>query len=125
MAYTIRGLYQYRNEESKMRQVYYLAGLIDCMINQVSPLLRTDLIRDIYKNVMALKGALNVNWYGQMDQVLFPIDDHLYSETDYQGSLSRAGSMKELYELIREGADEMFDILSLEYTFYTPGRGER
>jgi hypothetical protein len=123
MAYTIQAIYTNRNNERKMREVYYLAGLIDCMINQVNPLLRTDLIRDMYKKVMALKNELNINWYGQLDQVLFPVDDHYYSAIAYRQTLSRARSMKELYHLIREGIDEMFDILSLEYVFYSPGRG--
>jgi hypothetical protein len=123
MAYTIQAIYTNRNNERKMREVYYLAGLIDCMINQVNPLLRTDLIRDMYKKVMALKNELNINWYGQLDQVLFPVDDQYYSAIAYRQTLSRARSMKELYHLIREGIGEMFDILSLEYVFYSPGRG--
>lgn len=31
--------------------------------------------------------------------------------------------MKQLYGFIREGIDDMFDILSVEYAFYSPGRG--
>ncbi len=123
MAYTIHAIYKNRNNERKMREVYYLAGLIDCMINQVNPLLRTDLIRDMYKKVIALKNELNTNWYGQLDQVLFPVDDQYYSAIEYRQTLSRAKSMKELYHRIREGIEEMFDILSLEYVFYSPGRG--
>jgi len=123
MAYTIQAIYTHRSSESKMREVYYLAGLIDCMINQVNPLLRTDLIRDMYKKVMVLKNKLNINWYGQLDQVLFPVDDQYYSATEYRQTLSRARSMKELYHLIGEGIEEMFDILSLEYVFYSPSRG--
>ena len=57
-AYTIYGMYAHKNDGAKMREVYYLAGLVDCMINQVKSLLRTDLIRDVYKKVMALKSAL-------------------------------------------------------------------
>jgi len=123
MAYTIQGIYINRNNERNMREVYYLAGLMDCMINQINPLLRTDLIRDIYKKAMDLKRILNLNWYGQIDQVLFPIDIRFYNQLEYREALSRARTMKDLYGFIREGTDEMFDILSLEYIFYTPGRG--
>jgi len=123
MAYTIRAVYMNRNNEGRMRDTYYLAGLIDCMINQVNPLLRTDLIRDMYKKVILLKNELNINWYGELDQVLFPLDEQYYSAVEYRQTLSSARSMKELYHLIREGIDEMFDILSLEYVFYSPGRG--
>ncbi|UCF57033.1 MAG: hypothetical protein JSW15_00650 [Deltaproteobacteria bacterium] len=123
MAYTIQGIYTYRTNEGKMREVYYLAGLIDCMINQVNPLLRTDLIRDMYKKVITHKKELNISWYGQLDQVLFPVDDQFYSSRKYRQTLASAKTMKELYDLIREGIDEVFDILSLEYVFYSPGRG--
>ena len=123
MAYTIQSIYKYRNDEKKMREVYYLAGLIDCMINQVNPILRTDLIRDMYKKIMALKKVLTVNWYGQLDHVLLPIDGHCYNYREYRETLSRAKTMKELYCFIREGTDKVFDILSKEYVFYTPARG--
>ena len=123
MAHTIHAIYSYRNSSKKMREVYYLAGLMDCMINRTNPLLRTDLIRDIYKKVISLKKLLNINWYGPMDQVLFPIDIRFYNQNEYGDGLSKAETMKELYLMIREGTDEMFDILSSEYIFFTPSEG--
>ena len=122
MADTVRGIFRYRHHEIKMREVYYLACLVDCMINQVSPLLRTRHIRRIYEKTMTLKKILDVNWYGHLDQVLFPIHDHLYNEGPYRHSLSRAQSPEELSRLIRERSDHMFEILACEYTFYAPGR---
>ena len=123
MANTINGIYAYRDNIEKMREVYYLAGLIDCMINQVNPLLRTDHIGPMYSKVTTLKRVLAVSWYGPLDQVLFPIDSRFYSLHKYRDGLSRAVTMKELYRLIREGTDEMFDILSERYIFFTPGEG--
>jgi len=123
MAYTVQGVYSYRTNEAKMREVYYLAGLIDCMINRVAPLLRTHVIKDIYKKVMTLKTLLNMTWYSTFDQVLFPLDSQFFNEYEYRNRISEASSAHELYRLIREGTDEMFDILALEYTFYTPARG--
>jgi hypothetical protein len=123
MAYTIQGIFSYRTNEEKMREVYYLAGLVDCMINQVSPLLRTEVIGDVYKKIMTLKALLNVTWYSSFDQVLLPLDSHLFNEFDYKRNITRAESAPVLYRLIREGTDEMFDILGLEYAFYTPRRG--
>jgi len=55
MAYTIRSIFLYRSNEEKMREVYYLAGLVDCMINRVHPLLRTDSISEMYKKIITLK----------------------------------------------------------------------
>jgi hypothetical protein len=120
MAFTIQGLFRFRENEEKMREVYYLAGLIDCMIHQVTPLLRTEAIKEMYTKIRTIKSLLNVNWYGSIDQVFLPLDTRWHNESEYRGSLSAASTMKELYRLIREGTDEMFDILSLEYVFYTP-----
>ncbi len=123
MSHTVRGLYLHRESEGAMREVYYLAGLVDCMINQVSPLLRTDLIRDLYRKVLELKQTLNVSWFGPMDQVLFPLDSQFYNFAEYRESLRRARSLKELYTAIQDGVGDMFSILCAEYVFYTPGRG--
>ena len=122
MGCTMQALFSDRSNGEKMREVYYLAGLMDCMINRVSPLMRTDLIRDIYKKIATLKSLLNATWFGAMDQVLFPLDTNLFNPSEYAAALFKAKTLKELYSIIRDGTDEMFDILSLEYVFYTPGR---
>lgn len=122
-ANTVRFVFGCRENEQRMREVYYLAGLIDCMINQINPLLRTDLIKHLYSKVMTMKGLLGTNWYGSMDQVLLPLDERLYDHSQYRKALEEAESMKALYRSIREGTDRMFDILSREYVFYTPGKG--
>jgi hypothetical protein len=122
MGSTIQGLFHFRENEEKMREVYYLAGLIDCMIHQVTPLLRTKAIKEMYTKIKTLKSLLDVNWYGSIDQVFLPLDTPWHNESQYRGTLSAVSTMKDLYRLIREGTDEMFDILSLEYVFYTPPR---
>ena len=118
MAFTIRAMYIHRGKEEKMREIYYLAGLVDCMINQVNPILRTDLLRDLYKKVFLMKEELNVHWHGPLDHVLLPIDSRFHNESEYRAALIRARTMKELYLAIMEGTEEMFDILSFEYVFY-------
>ncbi len=124
MSYTARGLYLHKENETSMREVYYLAGLVDCMINQVSRLLRTDAIRDLYRKISTLKQTLNVNWYGPIDQVLFPIDTHLFNFDEYRRYLAAAETLKQLYSVIRGGVADMFAVLASEYVFYTPGMGE-
>ncbi|MBW2096314.1 MAG: hypothetical protein JRI80_15675 [Deltaproteobacteria bacterium] len=119
-ASTIRAMFVYRDLETKMRDVYLLAGLIDCMINQVSPILRTALVRDMYKKIFLMKKGLGITWHGPLDQVLLPIDPRFFSVEEYQAALRAATTMKELYEQIRKGTEEMFDILSLKYVFYLP-----
>lgn len=106
-----------------MRGVYYLTGLMDCMINQVSPILRTDILRAMYKKVFEMREEFSVNWYGPLDQILIPIEPQFFNDSEYRSSLNKAKTMKELYLAIRKGTDEMFDILSHEYLFFCPKMG--
>jgi hypothetical protein len=123
MSFTVRAMYVNRSNEEKMREIYYLVGLTDCMINQVHPILRTDLLWAMYKKVFSMKEALKVHWHGNLDQVLLPLDLEFFDDITYRASLTQAETLKELYEAIREGTDEMFDILSLEYIFFSPWIG--
>ena len=123
IAYTIQAIFAYRENEARMREVYYLTGLMDCMINRINPILRTDLLRGMYKEIFYLKEKLNVHWYLSLDQVLLPIDPQFFNECEYHSLLSGSQSLKELYQAIRNGTDEMFDILSIEYVFYCPWAG--
>jgi len=120
---TIRSLFIYREAEKAMRKVYYLAGLVDCMINQVNPLLRTDLLRSLYKEAFELKRSLDVDWSGRLDDVLLPIETFHYNRDEYRRALLSAETMKELYRTIREGTSTMFDVLAEQYVFYCPGSG--
>jgi hypothetical protein len=120
---TICSLFIHRESEQTMRQIYYLAGLVDCMINQVNPLLRTDLLRSLYKEAFELKRSLDVDWSGRLDDVLLPVETFYYNSDDYKKALGSAETMKELYRTIREGTSSMFDVLSERYVFYCPGAG--
>ena len=66
----------------------------------------------MYTKIRTIKSLLNVNWYGSIDQVFLPLDTRWHNESEYRGPLSAASTMKQLYRLIREGTDGMFDILS-------------
>jgi hypothetical protein len=120
---TICSLFKYRENEKTMRQVYYLAGLVDCMINHVNPLLRTDLLRSLYKEAFELKRALDVDWSGRLNEVLLPIETFYYKLDEYKEALVSAETMKELYRTIREESSNMFDVLAERYVFYCPGAG--
>ncbi len=124
MAFSIRAIFANRGSEKRMREIYYLMGLMDCLINQVSPVLRTDLVRHMYREIFRMKKMFGVQYYGPLDHVLLPVDPMFFSEPEYRSSLRRARSLKDLYSAIRSGTDEMFDVLALEYVFYCPVRGE-
>lgn len=123
LASTIQAMYANRRDERRMRETYYLIGLTDCMINQINPVLRTDLLRAVYKKVFAMKADFNIHWHGSLDQVLLPIDSRFYNEGAYRSAIRQAVTLKDLYRTIREGTETMFDILSREYVFLCPSVG--
>ena len=123
LASTIQAMFANRQSEFDMRETYYLVGLTDCMINQINPVLRTDILRAMYKKVFAMKTHFNVHWHGSLDQVLLPIDSRFYDETAYRAAIQSAPTLESLYRRIRKGTDEMFDILSFEYVFFCPWAG--
>jgi len=123
LACTIQAMYANRRDETRMRQTYYLVGLTDCMINQVNPILRTDVLRAMYKKVFAMKADFNIHWHGTLEQVLLPIDARFYDEAAYRSMIRQAATLQTLYRAIREGTDAMFDILSREYVFFCPSIG--
>ncbi|MFC1840859.1 hypothetical protein ACFL1N_14875 [Thermodesulfobacteriota bacterium] len=120
---TIHSVFRYKDNPENMKEVYYLTGLIDCIINQTNPLLRTGSIGEMYKKIKTFKEILGVNWYGRMDNILLPIDENLFNLDEYRAGLSGAETMKELYSFIRRGTEEMFNILAAEYVFFLPGDG--
>jgi hypothetical protein len=120
LEYTILAMCALKKDEMKMREAYFLTGLIDCMINQVNPVLRTDIIRTMYKRVFELKKELNVHWYGHLDAVLLPIDARFFDADAYRISLNRAETMRGIFKAVREGTEEMFNVISSKYVFYCP-----
>jgi len=124
LASTIKGLFQHRNDEGRMKEVYFLTGIMDCMINQVNPVLRTDLLRHMFKKFFQMKQALGLHWHPPLDQVLLPIDSHLFNESAYRSALASAPTLKEIYNVIKQGTEEMFYVISNNYVFYCP-RGRR
>ncbi|MDY6881457.1 MAG: hypothetical protein V2J25_05115 [Desulfatiglans sp.] len=124
LGFTIRAVWVYRKDEKRMREAYFLAGLMDCITNQISPILRTDILRAMYKKIFLMKEELNVRWYGPLDDILLPIEPGSYDKSEYAATLASANTLKELYQAIRRGTDEMFDVLSNEYVFFCPGGGE-
>ncbi len=70
--YTVMGLFRYRAEEALMRRVYRLAGWMECVTRATSPVLRTDLLRRLYKTIQEERQALNIVWRGNIQHFLLP-----------------------------------------------------
>ncbi len=118
--YTILGLIRYREDEGLMRRVYRLAGLMECVTSASSPILRTDLLRRVYKSIIEEREALGVVWRGNATHFLFPLHTDLHNPNLFQHNLAGAESLKDLFIAIEDETNAQFDILSHYYVFYLP-----
>ena len=120
--YTVMGLYRLREQEDQARELYRLAGLMECVVNSTSPLLRTDLLRSLYKAIIDLRQSLNFSWLGDSNQFLLPLHPHLYRRGSFFDKISQAETLKALYETVEQETEVQFDLLGTEYVFYLPQR---
>ena len=120
--YTAMGLYRWRDQEDQAREFYRLAGLMECVVNGTSPLLRTDLLRSLYKSIMELRQSLNFSWRGDSSQFLLPLHPHFYTRNHFFAKINTAGTLKALYGIVGGECTVQFDLLAAEYVFYLPQR---
>ena len=118
--YTVLGLYRYRNDEAKMRRVYRLASLMECVTNAPSPILRTDLLRRFYKSITEERDELNVVWRGNVQHFMLPFYPHHYNPNVFLHRIANAESLKDLYTVIQTESDAQFDVLAKRYVIYLP-----
>jgi hypothetical protein len=120
--YTVMGLYRWRESEEDAREFYRLAGLMECVVNSTSPLLRTDLLRSLYKTIMELRKSLNFSWKGDSTQFLLPLHPHFYRRSHFFDQILKADTLKVLYDKVKRETTIQFDLLTAEYVFYLPQR---
>ena len=120
--YTVMGLYRWRESEEEAREFYRLAGLMECVMNSTSPLLRTDLLRSLYKTIVELRSSLNFSWRADSTQFLLPLHPHFYRRSHFFDQILEAGTLKALYKTVEHEATVQFDLLAAEYVFYLPKR---
>ncbi|RPJ09469.1 MAG: hypothetical protein EHM36_04295, partial [Deltaproteobacteria bacterium] len=118
--YTALGLFRYRNDEALMRRVYRLAGLMECVTNAPSPILRTDLLRRFYKSILDERDELGVVWRGNVRHFLLPIHSEYHNPNLFLHRIANAESLKELFVAIQSETDTQFDVLARFYVFYLP-----
>jgi hypothetical protein len=118
--FTISGLFRHRADESLMRRTYRLAGLMECVTNASSSILRTDLLRHFYKTILDEREALQVFWRGNVQRFLLPVHPEYRHPNLFFNAIDRAETLKELYANIEQETDLLFDVLAEQYVFYVP-----
>ncbi len=118
--YTIRGIFDYRNDETMALDVYHLAGLMECVVNSTAPILRTDLLRSVYKKILTLRERLRVKWQGNVNHFLLPIHPDFYNPDLFLNKVNLCETLNDLYKTIKIETRKQYDIIKSTYVFYLP-----
>lgn len=118
--YTVLGLFRHRDKAAAMRRVYRLAGLMECVLNAPSPVLRSDLLRRVYQTITEEREALNVAWRGDVHHFLLPLDLSHYDSKRFFAGIAAAPSLKEFYGFLEAETNTQFDLLCANYVIYLP-----
>ena len=118
--YTLLGLVRNRHDPARMQRVYRLAGLMECVTNAASPVLRTDLLRRVYQNILDEREQLQVVWKGKADQFLLQLYSDHYNRDVFFHRIRSAATLKELYLAVEEQSAEQWRLLCRHYVIYLP-----
>jgi len=119
--FTFVWLFRFREDEERMRRLYWLAGLMECVTKAPSPVLRTDLVRRFFKIINEEREKLNVSWKGNVRDFLLPLHPEHYDPGVFIETIRDASSLKDLLSGIEKETNSQFDILAEKYVFYVPG----
>ena len=118
--YTSLWLFRFREDEKRMRRLYRLAGLMECVTKAPSPVLRTDLVRRFFKIINEEREQLNVSWKGNVRNFLLPLHTVYYDPRVFIDTIGDAPSLKELLDGIEKETNSQFEVLADSYVFYVP-----
>jgi len=123
LAQTLGALFRFRDDESQMRQVYFLAGLMEAATGLSHDLLRSDLIRRVFAEIEENSTRLQVRWQSWDQGFLLPIctqGENLSTAARLQQNLGRARTLKEFLVRLKEETDAQFDLAGRRFIYYLP-----
>ena len=117
---TVMALYNHRNDEVLMKQVYLLAGMMELATRLSHGLLRTDLIRRLFENIQNLSISLNLRWNSGKEGFLLPLPESLYPCSRLARNLEPARTFKELLHLLETETKAQFGLAAEHFVYYLP-----
>lgn len=119
---TALALLRHRASEESLRQVSYLAGLMECLTNIPCAILRTDLIRRVYQEAQQLIREYNLNWRGRVGHFLLPVMEDAQDPKRLEKAVRDIDSLKDFFSTVRLITDQRHDALAKDFVFYFPRR---
>lgn len=120
---TALAMLRFRNDEKRLLDVAYLAGLMECLINIPSPILRTDLIRRVYQEIETLGQTLGrLTWKGQAGHFMLPVMEDAGNPHRLANALSGVDNLQDFFNTVRRISHERHQSLAKTYVIYYPRR---
>jgi len=120
LAYTAQALFSRRDDEKAMREVYFLAGLMELATGLAHDVLRTDMIHRLFGVIGEISADLGLQWPSWQEGFLLLLTDREYPRSHLADRLARAETLKELLETLRQETDVQFDLAAQGYVYYVP-----
>lgn len=119
---TALALMRHRHSEESLRQVGFLAGLMECLINVPCAILRTDLIRRVYQEVQELSRQLGLAWRGRVGHFMLPVMEDAQDPKHLEIAVRDIDNLKGFFTTVRAITDRRYTALAKDFVIYYPRR---
>lgn len=120
MQQTAMAILRHHRDPQALRDISYLAALMEALVNTPCAILRTDLIRRVYQEVDALSSRLSLRWQGQAEQFLLPLNEDAQHPGLFAQRVPPLDNLQEFFQVLGEIADQRHQALGKSYVFYYP-----
>lgn len=119
-ARTLLALFRLREQADLMTQVYFLAGLMELTTRLRHEVLRTDLLRRVFKEIDRLATQLGLRWSAGTSQFLLPIELSGGEAPPLETILKPAATLKALLAALRAETDRQLARAGRDFVFFVP-----
>ncbi len=117
---TALALLRFRNNEQQQRRAYYLAALLEALITAPCAILRTDLIRRVYREVETLSDELGLRWSSHSGRLMLLLEQDAKDPDMMNKRLENIDNLSRFFDEIRDISGSRYQALATNYILYYP-----
>lgn len=117
---TAMALLRFQDDPSAQEDVCYLCALMEALVHTPCAILRTDLIRRVYREVESLGKKLSLRWQAGDGHFLLPINEDAGDPNQFRRRVAPLDDLKAFFATLRALAQERYQKLATQYVFYFP-----
>lgn len=116
---------RHKNDAKAQEDITYLSVLMEVLTNIPCPILRTDLIRRVYREVEQLSNRLSHRWHGRSGSFLPPLNLDAGKPQELAERIVAVDNLQTFFAIARDIAQNRHQALAKQYVIYYPGRPPR